>query len=227
MPREPPDAAGEAGNKKVWRSSLLICLSELFERVAYYGILANMAQRYNHQPRVLTDISWIFMAVAYILTFIGGWLADIYNRFWIILTSLFIYIVGTDLLFMSSHLGGQSPDDRVSGLYVAGLTLVAIGTGGSKSNLGLFGAQQYKTSDGEVKIKLRNFFHWYYLSINVGGTIAVLGVASLYNFYPMYPVYGNAVVLASVVLSAIVFVFGRIGNFYDPQQDSTRGWFTT
>ncbi|CAH1241977.1 SLC15A4 [Branchiostoma lanceolatum] len=218
MPREPPDAVGEEGNKKVWRSSLLICLSELFERVAYYGILANMAQRYHDQP----NISWVFMAVAYILTFIGGWLADIFNRFWIILTSLFIYMVGTDLLFMSSHLGGQSPDDSVSGLYVVGLTLVAIGTGGSKSNLGLFGAQQYKTSDGEVKIKLRNFFHWYYLSINVGGTIAVLGVASLYNFYPLDPVYGNVVILVSVVLSSIVFVLGRIGNFYDPQQDSTR-----
>ncbi|CAH1241983.1 SLC15A4 [Branchiostoma lanceolatum] len=225
MRREPSDVAGEAGNRKVWpwRSScLLICLSELLERVTYYGILANMAdyltspcfpQRY-HQP---LTISWIFMAVAYVLTFIGGWLADIFNRSWIIIISLGIYFVGTVLLTVSSHLCGQSPDDRVSGLYVAGLTLVAIGTGGSKSNLGLFGAQQYKTSDEKVKTKLQSFFHWYYLSINVGGTIAVLGVARLYI---IDPVHGNVVVLVSVFLSGVVFVIGRIGNLYDLQQDS-------
>ncbi|XP_078593960.1 solute carrier family 15 member 4-like [Branchiostoma floridae x Branchiostoma japonicum] len=225
--RNPPDEAGEAREKRVWFSSLLICLSELFERVAYYGILSNMADYvtspcFSHRYHYPLTTSWVFMAGAYILTFIGGWLADIYNRFCIILTSLCVYFVGTVLLIVSSRLCGQSPDERVLLLYVTGLTLVAIGTGGSKSNLGLFGAQQYETSGGDVNVKLQRFFHWYYFSINVGGTIAVLGIARLQNINPIGAIHGNEVICVSVALSAIVFVFGRIGNFYDPQQNSTR-----
>ncbi|XP_066303657.1 solute carrier family 15 member 4-like [Branchiostoma lanceolatum] len=228
---ESESAAGEEDhvvsgrNRSVMTSSALVWLSELCERVTYYGILANMAdyvtspcfpKRY-HLPWVVT---WVFTSFAYALTFFGGWLADtVGNRFWTILVSMWIYLVGTALLVASSSLCGSSPDGRVSGLYFAGLTLVAIGTGGSKSNLGLFGAQQYKSSGGDIKVKLRRFFHWYYWCINLGATIGVVGVPYLQKHVSLLSGYVDTCVF--VVLSTAVFVSGRIGNYYN-QENSTQ-----
>ncbi|XP_035669488.1 solute carrier family 15 member 4-like [Branchiostoma floridae] len=211
-------------NSRVMMSSLLVWLSELCERVTYYGIVANMAdyvtspcfpERY-HLPWVVT---WVFTGCAYTLTFFGGWLADtVGNRFWTILVSMWIYLVGTALLVASSSLCGSHPDGRVSGLYFAGLTLVAIGTGGSKSNLGLFGAQQYKGLGEDAKVQLQHFFHWYYWCINLGATIGVVGVPTLQKHVSVLS--GYVVTCVCVVLSALVFVLGRIGSFYS-QENST------
>ncbi|KAI8490789.1 hypothetical protein Bbelb_315820 [Branchiostoma belcheri] len=169
-----------------------------------------------HKPWIFT---WVFTTFAYALTFFGGWLADTTgNRFWTIMVSLWIYLVGTALLVASSSLCGSAPDGRVSGLYFAGLTLVAIGTGGSKSNLGLFGAQQYKTSGGDVNIKLRGFFHWYYWCINLGATIGVVGVPYLQKH--VSPLSGYVTICVFLLLSAVIFATGRFTNSYK-QENST------
>ncbi|XP_078660240.1 solute carrier family 15 member 4-like [Branchiostoma floridae x Branchiostoma belcheri] len=206
---------------RFYKTSLIIGLSELCERVAYYGIVSNMAlfttsqcfPRLYHEP---TTFTYIFTGFAYVLTIVGGWLADaVLSRFWTILGSLGVYFVGTVFLILSSYFCGhdQPPTVPVS-LYVTGLCLVAVGTGGSKSNLGLYGAGQLGDYSENLNRRLKAYFHWYYWCINVGGAIAVLGVAYLQEINSLH---GYVVICVAVFLAGVVFVIGK--RWYAPDEE--------
>eukprot|EP00058_Branchiostoma_floridae_P017461 XP_002602949.1 hypothetical protein BRAFLDRAFT_107794 [Branchiostoma floridae] len=208
---------------RVYKTSLIIGLSELCERVAYYGIVSNMAlfttshcfPRLYHEP---TSFTYIFTGFAYVLTIVGGWLADaVLSRFWTILGSLGVYLVGTVFLILSSFfcVHHETTDSRVPvSLYVTGLCLVAVGTGGSKSNLGLYGAGQYGEYSENLDQQLKTYFHWYLWCINVGGAIAVLGVAYLQEINPLL---GYVVICVAVFLAGVVFVVGK--RWYEPDEE--------
>ncbi|CAH1246942.1 SLC15A4 [Branchiostoma lanceolatum] len=218
------DQQGAGRFPRVYKTSLIIGLSELCERVAYYGIVSNMAlfttshcfPRLYHEPSTFT---YVFTGFAYVLTIVGGWLADaVLSRFWTILGSLGVYFVGTVFLILSSYFCAHDEpptDSRVPvSLYLTGLCLVAVGTGGSKSNLGLYGAGQYGEYCENLNHQLKAYFHWYYWCINVGAAIADLGVAYLQEVHTLY---GYVVICIAVFLSGVVFVIGK--RWYEPDEE--------
>ena len=85
---------------------------------------------------------------------IGGWLADSkFGKFSVILFSAIVYLVGTALLPLGSISRKDDKSDWAAtdlttkpafkrSVYIAGLFLVALGTGGIKANVSPFGAEQ-------------------------------------------------------------------------------------
>lgn len=58
-----------------------------------------------------------------------------------------------------------------------GLYLVALGTGGIKSNVNTFGADQFDVSIEQDRIEKESFFNWFYFAINIGAFISLTGIA--------------------------------------------------
>lgn len=57
-------------------------------------------------------------------------------------------------------------------LYIA-LYTVALGTGGIKSNVSAFGADQFDEGNPDEMEQKKSFFNWFYFSVNVGSITAI------------------------------------------------------
>ena len=57
-------------------------------------------------------------------------------------------------------------------LFYFGLYVVALGTGGVKSCVSPFGADQFDETDSVGSIKKASFFNWYYFSIMIGAIVS-------------------------------------------------------
>jgi solute carrier family 15 oligopeptide transporter 1 len=60
-----------------------------------------------------------------------------------------------------------------------GLFLIAVGTGGIKPCVAPFGAEQFQLPEQEAKMK--QYFSWFYASINLGATASTLLTPNLRN----------------------------------------------
>ena len=58
------------------------------------------------------------------------------------------------------------------GMFFTGLYLVALGTGGIKTCVSSFGADQFDDTDPKERIKKGSFFNWFYFSIEIGSLVA-------------------------------------------------------
>lgn len=57
-------------------------------------------------------------------------------------------------------------------LFYFGLYVIALGTGGVKSCVSPFGADQFDETDSEESVKKASFFNWYYFSIMLGAIVS-------------------------------------------------------
>ncbi|XP_071944057.1 solute carrier family 15 member 4-like [Antedon mediterranea] len=86
-----------------------ISLTQMFERIAFYGVSANMVLFLNQEPLhwaadEAVQVTFIFTGLAYMFSLIGGILADsFFGRFVTIVVSFVIYIVGLVLLTLLGH----------------------------------------------------------------------------------------------------------------------------
>ncbi|CAG5123017.1 unnamed protein product, partial [Candidula unifasciata] len=145
--------------------------------------------------------------VAYIIPIIGGFIADSYfGRIKTILGAACVYIAGTVLLpasaidYESWGWEGLTTNGRTA-MFMTGLALVAIGTGGIKANVGPFGAEQVEVLGKEA---IQSFFNWFYWVINVGALIAYTGVAYIQQNISF--AWGFFVPLVSMIFAISVFV---------------------
>ncbi|KAG6923870.1 solute carrier family 15 member 3, partial [Chelydra serpentina] len=177
----------------------------------------------------------LFLGASYLLSPIGGWLADVYlGRYWTITLSFLLYLVSACLLPATASSDGRlflcgempayslqhpcwnqsgecqqsAPGHYCAPLMYTGLLLLALGISSIKANLTPFGADQVTDRGRDAT---RRFFNWFYWSINIGAVISLLVVAFIQqniNFLIGYTIPAACVALALLVflLAAPTFV---------------------
>ncbi|KAG5620393.1 hypothetical protein H5410_005611 [Solanum commersonii] len=180
-----PVLKSETGN---WRACPFILGNECCERLAYYGIAANLVTyltRKLHEGNVSAArnvTTW--QGTCYITPLIGAVLADAYwGRYWTIATFSTIYFIGMCTLTLSASVPAFKPPECVGSvcpsaspaqyaIFFFGLYLIALGTGGIKPCVSSFGADQFDDTDPKERVKKGSFFNWFYFSINIGALIS-------------------------------------------------------
>ncbi|KAJ3679711.1 hypothetical protein LUZ60_017722 [Juncus effusus] len=172
-----------------WRACPFILGNECCERLAYYGISANLVTYLTkklHQGNAYAARSVTTWAgTCYVTPIIGALLADAYwGRYWTIAVFSIIYFIGMGTLTLSAWLPAFSSaqcqnstctEDSNLAQYITfflGLYLIALGTGGIKPCVSSFGADQFDDTDSEERVQKGSFFNWFYFSINIGALVS-------------------------------------------------------
>nr|GEV50130.1 protein NRT1/ PTR FAMILY 8.1-like [Tanacetum cinerariifolium] len=184
------DYKNNPANKKTtgtWKACPFILGNECCERLAYYGMSANLLLYFKnnlnqHSATASKNLSnW--SGTCYITPLLGAFFADAYlGRYWTIAIFSMIYVLGMTLLTISASVSGLKPtciskenchatSTDIAVTYLA-LYLVALGTGGIKPCVSSYGADQFDESDEVEKKHKSSFFNWFYFSINIGALIA-------------------------------------------------------
>lgn len=184
------DYRGNPANKKktgTWKACPFILGNEFCERLAYYGMSSNLVtyfnERLNEQTSVAANNTLNWSGTCYITPLLGAFLADSYlGRFWTIAVFSTIYAIGMTFLTLTASVPGLKPTcrpnegchatDAQKAAFFFALYTIALGTGGIKSCVSTYGADQFDDADEGEKKKKASFFNWFYLSINVGALIA-------------------------------------------------------
>ncbi|KAG0365133.1 POT family-domain-containing protein [Gamsiella multidivaricata] len=192
----------------------LIIVTELCERFSFYGA-SMLFQRYMLTHLDLTKgsataISRGFSFFSYITTIFGAIVADKWlGKYKTILIFAILYTLGLVLLTVSSI---DSLKDTVGlpGFVVALYCAISWGTGGIKSNVSTFAAEQIPAEDYPHPTKtgvtinhaitVERVFRYFYMAINIGG---MLGQA-------ITPAVSEKGWDLAFMIPAIVFVIGII-----------------
>lgn len=200
--------------------TLCILVTELCERLTFYGLTGNLvlfcSSELNLETPWPSTVSYLFQGTCFLIPLFGGWLADAHlGRYNTIYGSSLLYVVGT-LLFAAVSIkkenlhtlfNNNSADHSRSMrlVYFAfALVMIALGTGGIKANVSPFGADQVE-QDGARAVQA--FFNWFYWFINIGSLLAFTVVVWVQQNYR--PFYGYAITAGTMLLAVITFVTGR------------------
>ncbi|KAL9233877.1 hypothetical protein vseg_008813 [Gypsophila vaccaria] len=198
---------------------------ELCERLSTMGIAVNLVTYLTgqmHLPsstsaNIITD----FMGTAFFLCLLGGFLADSFlGRYRTVMISAIIQTMGTVLLVVSTKLPNLHPlpcvdtetnkckpasSFQMGVLYLA-LYLVALGTGGLKSSVSGFGADQFDDSDEKEKATLACFFSRFFFFISTGSLLAVTVLVYIQDKVSRSLAYG--ICSLSMCIAIVIFVCG-------------------
>ncbi|KAH9504087.1 hypothetical protein Btru_067696 [Bulinus truncatus] len=207
---------------------LCILFVELCERLSFYGVNANLVlfctSILDYSSNDATNVSLIFSGSVYIIPIFGGFISDAWsNRFNVIFGSGLIYLCGLFLILASSvnfesvfQQSDINPNvETLRIFYLVGLTLVALGTGGIKANVGLFGAQQVQDLGTQA---VQVYFNWFYWFVNAGGLIAFSAVAYVQQNISFG--WGYFIPLISMILALILLNIARSSYIYRSRQGS-------
>ncbi|KAG0267505.1 hypothetical protein BG011_004539 [Mortierella polycephala] len=192
----------------------LIIVTELCERFSFYGA-SMLFQRYmlTHleiSKGSATAISRGFSFFSYITTIFGAIVADKWlGKFKTILIFAILYTMGLVLLTVSS-IDDLKDTLGMPGFIVALYCMISWGTGGIKSNVSTFAAEQIPAEDYPHPTKagvtinhgvtVERVFRYFYMAINIGG---MLGQA-------ITPAVSEKAWDLAFMIPAIVFVVGII-----------------
>ncbi|GLJ13511.1 hypothetical protein SUGI_0214100 [Cryptomeria japonica] len=169
-----------------WAAALLIIGVEIAERLAYYGISANLITYLTSVMQETTATAAknvnVWSGVASMLPLLGAFVADSYlGRYWTIFVSSLVYLLGLICLTLSASLTIFSPPTCVDtsyfcpkpssfqlGFFFFSLYLVALGQGGHKPCLQAFGADQFDQEDPTERRHKSSFFNWWYFGLTSG-----------------------------------------------------------
>ncbi|KAJ1168589.1 hypothetical protein NDU88_000509 [Pleurodeles waltl] len=210
-----------------------ILLVEIFERLAFFGIVSNLvlylnSYLFNWGGPQSSQTALLFLGASYVLAPLGGWLADAYlGRYWTILASLVLYLVAACVLPATAsddirpYLCGAMPeiniiprscnsssgcDDQLHSHYCAPVMY----TGLLLLALGISSVKANVTSFGADQVTdrgpeaTRRFFNWFYWCINIGAILALLLVAFIQQNVNF--LVGYAIPAVSVALALFIFL---------------------
>ncbi|XP_029189147.2 solute carrier family 15 member 4-like [Acropora millepora] len=206
-------------NERIF-ATLLILLTEFCERLAFFGLVANLVLFCEDTLQLPSPwpstIFLVFVGTCYLTTLLGGWLSDTYlGRYNTIFGFLLLYIIGAVLMLPVSYEDISYSKTARLLLFAAALTILAFATGGIKSNVSPFGADQ---NQQEGPRAVQTFFNWFYFFINLGSFLALTVVVWVQQTYSYF--YGYVITASAVVLTVIIFVSGRNKYIHSPPAGS-------
>ncbi|GLJ39658.1 hypothetical protein SUGI_0810770 [Cryptomeria japonica] len=171
-----------------WRACFFILGIECCEQLAYFGISINLVTYLTtvlHQGNATAaKNATIWSGTCYLTALLGAVLADAYwGRYWTIAVFSSIYFVGMATLTVSASVSILQPSSCTgdvcptattlqSAVFLLGLYLVALGTGGIRPCVSSFGADQFDDTNPTERKKKGSFFNWFYFSVNVGALVS-------------------------------------------------------
>ncbi|KAF8015817.1 hypothetical protein BT93_H1379 [Corymbia citriodora subsp. variegata] len=174
-----------------WTACSFILAFQVFERVAYHGITSNLVLYLTKKLQEGTVQSannvtnWV--GTVRITAVLGTYFADAHlGRHWTFVITSTIYLMGMLVLTLAVSLPGLDPSlcseanvdngKKPSALQVtffySALYMLAVGTGGTKPNILMIGADQFDDSDLKEKAQKLSFFKWRMFSVFVGTLFA-------------------------------------------------------
>ncbi|KAK1205739.1 S15A3 protein, partial [Pygoscelis papua] len=206
---------------------------EGLERAAFFGIAANLVLYLTSGPfgwggTQASRACLFFLGASYLLSPIGGWLADVYlGRYGTVALSFLLYLLAACLLPVATWLDGrlsvcgqlpadtirncswrrggtcrgQPPQQYCAPTIYGGLLLLALGVSSVRANLTSFGADQVRDRGGDAT---RRFFNWFYWSINIGAVFSLLVVAFVQQNISFLA--GYLIPVACLALALLIFL---------------------
>ncbi|XP_029430554.1 solute carrier family 15 member 3 [Rhinatrema bivittatum] len=232
-----------AGRKAACAAILLV---EVLERLAFFGIVSNLvlylnSSVFNWGGPQASQASLLFLGASYLLSPLGGWLADAYlGRYWTILASFLLYTAASGLLPATASedlrpllcgampefplvrnscltAGGceQPPAPYCAPVMYSCLVFLALGISSVRTNVTSFGADQVTDLGQEAT---RRFFNWFYWCINIGAIISLLVVAFIQQNVDF--LIGYSIPSICVVLALFVFLLATPSFITKPAHGS-------
>lgn len=189
--------------------------NEAAERFSYYGmkaVLAVFMVQYLHlmdgrgvspmNEAEATAKYHLFNVAVYFTPFFGALLADIFLGKYRTIILLSLVYCGGHVALACMGLFGQSPS-----WLLAGLVLIAVGSGGIKPCVSAHVGDQFGARNSHL---LPQLFNWFYFSINVGAFVSMLITPWLLEWHGPHWAFGLPGGL--MLLATVVFWMGR-GRF--------------
>uniref|UniRef100_A0A0E0BBK1 Major facilitator superfamily (MFS) profile domain-containing protein n=1 Tax=Oryza glumipatula TaxID=40148 RepID=A0A0E0BBK1_9ORYZ len=166
-----------------------VVVSEVFERMAYYGISSNLTTKL-HQGTVSSVnnvTNWV--GTIWMTPILGAYIIDAHlGRYRTFMIASLIYLIGMSLLTLAVSVpslkppkcGAGTPDPSCSeeasslqlGVFFVALYILAVGTGGTKPNISTIGADQFDDHHPRERRHKLSFFNWWMFSIFFGTLFA-------------------------------------------------------
>lgn len=209
------------------RTIPFIISNEIFEKVATFGLHANMilylTERYHMSNALATVVLYIWNAFSNFLPILGAVLADAWlGRFRVIALGSVVSLFGMCLLCLTAILPAfkrtpecaARPDDCSQlvpwqlPLLFTSFALMSVGSGGIRPCALAFGADQLDRRDNSARNvrRLQTFFNWYYTVL--GLSIVVAATVVVYIQQAKGWVVGFAVPVALMVTALAMFLLG-------------------
>ncbi|MCO5579467.1 hypothetical protein L7F22_033322 [Adiantum nelumboides] len=196
---------------------------EFTERLAYYGITANLVLYIKtelHQGSASATESvnnWI--GATSLLPIFAAFLADAYlGRFWTVVYSSSFYILGLIMLTLSACLTSLRPGTcsgsfscptattfQLAFFYLS-LYLIAVGTAGVKPCLEALGADQFDEYHPSENHSKSSFFSWWYFGIAFGALVSYTVIVYIEDNGTSGLGYG--ILAFMITIAAVLFLAG-------------------
>lgn len=186
--------------------------NEAAERFSFYGMKAVLAVFMVHYLHLMdgpsavgmseasaTEKVHLFTTMVYLTPFLGAILADfLWGKYPTIIVLSLVYCVG------HAALAGMGVFGHSSMWLMAGLGLIALGSGGIKPCVSAHVGDQFGERNAHLLPKV---FNWFYFSINAGAFASALLTPWLLEWYGPHWAFGIPGVL--MALATLVFWMGR------------------
>ncbi|MDP3849732.1 MAG: POT family MFS transporter [Luteolibacter sp.] len=186
--------------------------NEAAERFSFYGmkaVLAVFMVQYlhlmdGHGGPVMSEAEatarvHLFNGAVYLTPFLGALLADVF-------VGKYPTIIALSLVYCAGHaaLAGMGMFGNSPAWLMAGLGLIALGSGGIKPCVSAHVGDQFGTRNAHL---LTQIFNWFYFSINIGAFASMLLTPWLLEWHGPHWAFGVPGILMGI--ATVVFWMGR------------------
>ncbi|KAI9095918.1 POT family-domain-containing protein [Phlyctochytrium arcticum] len=210
--------------EKFPRAIFFIIPNEFAERFCFYGItpiLKTFAQKkLGYTDGQAAALTHDFKTVSYVTPLAGAALSDSFlDKFKTIVSLSLVYLAGLMVMSITSAPTIMGYADAAKGLLhaagpLAGLYMVACGTGGIKPCVSSHGGDQFLSIQS---FGLNKFYNYFYMSINIGATISgfVTPAVANRNCYGFEnDCYSWAFGVCTIAMGAAILLFVAGFKFY-------------